>query len=137
MVLPWFLFKVKTNVFIYYIVKNVCFFTAILSLENNKQIEKLNENYKKLIDNIITNYDEKVNPELLKNLIMTSFNKPSYKNIKINAGVDVIEKFIDKLNLLKDFNYGKHKVMEEIIKYSMQIKFLILPVFYKVISKEI
>ncbi|MCU9932085.1 hypothetical protein RRG49_04635 [Mycoplasmopsis felis] len=122
-------FKVKINVFIYYIVKNVYFFTAILSLENNKQIEKLNENYKKLIDNIITNYDEKVNPELLKNIIMTSFNKPSYKNIKINAGVDVIEKFIDKLNLLKDFNYGKHKVMEEIIKYSMQIKFLILPVF--------
>ncbi|WP_322902000.1 hypothetical protein [Mycoplasmopsis felis] len=129
MVLPWFLFKVKINVFIYYIVKNVYFFTEILSLENNKQIEKLNENYKKLIDNIITNYDEKVNPELLKNIIMTGFNKPSYKNIKINAGVDVIEKFIDKLNLLKDFNYGKHKVMEEIIKYSMQIKFLILPVF--------
>ncbi|WP_036430892.1 hypothetical protein [Mycoplasmopsis felis] len=60
---------------------------------------------------------------------MTSFNKPSYKNIKINAGVDVVEKFIDKLNLLKDFKYGKHKGMEEIIKYSMQIKFLILPVF--------
>ncbi|WP_416322876.1 hypothetical protein O7983_000399 [Mycoplasmopsis felis] len=43
---------------------------------------------------------------------MTSFNKPSCKNIKINAGVDVIEKFIDKLNLLKDFNYGKHKGVE-------------------------
>ncbi|WP_322935457.1 hypothetical protein RRG40_04110 [Mycoplasmopsis felis] len=60
---------------------------------------------------------------------MTSLNKPSYKNIKINAGVDVIEKIIDKLNLLNDFNYGKYKGMEEIIKYSMQIKFLILPVF--------
>ncbi|WP_036458780.1 hypothetical protein, partial [Mycoplasma leonicaptivi] len=94
----------------------------ILSLGNSEQIEKLNENYKKVIDNIICDYDEKVNPELLKNLIMTSLNKPTYKNIKINAGVDVIEKFIDKLNLLKDFNYGKHKGMKEIIKYSMANK---------------
>ncbi|WP_322909085.1 IS1634 family transposase [Mycoplasmopsis felis] len=82
----------------------------------------MNENYKSIIDKIISKYDENTNPVLLKNLIIESLKNKTYKQIKINAGVNLIEQFIKKINLLNNFKYGKHKGMEEIIKYSIANK---------------
>lgn len=91
----------------------------ILGLGNSLYLKEINPDYEKIIKRIITKYDERVNVTYLKTEIFDALKYGETGTKNIFCGGEIINKFIDKNNLFKNFSFGKTKGMIDILKYQI------------------